>query len=77
METLMLLSGIALLIGGAMFTWVTLANRRGGKAWRGSALLSGATLLYAGDLQPSDDARRRLGRCRRGADVGGRLCRVA
>jgi hypothetical protein len=48
MQTLLLVSGMCLLIGGAGCAVVAASLYRSGKRWRGQALYAGAALLYAG-----------------------------
>ncbi|MCC6244163.1 MAG: hypothetical protein IT353_15075 [Gemmatimonadaceae bacterium] len=48
MQTLLLVSGLFLLVGGAGCAWVAASQYRSGKHWRGQALYAGASLLYSG-----------------------------
>lgn len=46
MDNLLIIGGVLLVIGGVAQSWLTLGLYRRGRPWRGSAVISGAFVLW-------------------------------
>ena len=57
MDNLLIVGGVLLLVGGLSQSWLTYGLYRPGRPWRGSAIISGAFVLWGAGVLAGIQAR--------------------